>query len=815
MKNIFKYLGIAVLLGGMLVSCAQEKINHPTEAGIPDATAIEPVISVDQETNQVSFELPKGTVGYIPVWLFQDKTGEWTQYAAQNGLKKIFISAGDYAVRMHLINRNGMSPNYVEKTFHIENTLINFGKYDSMLTGGESKVWRIDNSVAAHMGCGEPGTNGTNWWSANPDDKKDWGVYDNRMTFALEGNAYTFDPGDAGTIYVHNSITDSPYGEYNTNDGNDYLYPVEAQTSEWKWEVEGDDLYLVLPAKTYFPYYSNMDFVNNPRMKVESMTTKSISLIHDNGSIAWHFILTSSAGEVKFKGFKYNSEYNLWKPVDDNNAFEITNTYYAHGGSWEAYPEGSMTYTHSGSKWVINLPYESDQMWQAQFHIKAAGISLSADKTYDFSCIVNSTTSFEGVEMKVTTMSDNGALFEQRPSVTAYEDCILWASNVPGLDIAEGDFKLVFDFGGCRENTEITITDIVIKDHANDDGTVLPAPEEPGEVVVPEEYKYDSDSNLWKPADADHSYSYHYAPGWEKIDNPETVQTGNEYKLTLPVATSAQWQNQFFIIPTVNIPVAAAESYDFSVVLNASNDIKGVTVKLTDIASDENFLFTERVDLTAFEDYILDLSDVKLNEKKDAEGIKMVFDFGGNPENTEVTIKRIVLKDHSVSDGTHQGGSTGGMDTSGTDIWDNSKVTYTWWYSDASWSGKLTPEITTMDKGWKVVIPDGIGGSEWQGQTHFTLDAPAYAAKTYDFCVTLNSSADCTCTVKLAWEGNDTEHAIFYDGNVKVTAYEDFKYIVSGKAPDVDYDKIALFIDLGRTPAGSEVEIKDIHLYEH
>ena len=130
----------------------------------------------------------------------------------------------------------------------------------------------------------------------------------------------------------------------------------------------------------------------------------------------------------------------------------------------------------------------------------------------------------------------------------------------------------------------------------------------------------------------------------------------------------------------------------------------------------------------------------------------------------------------AIDDGTHKGAASGenpggGLDTSGTDIWDNAKVSYTWWYSMADWSGTLTPEISTISNGWKVVIPAGIGGSEWQGQTHFTLDAPASAAKKYDFCVTLNSSAACTCTVKLAWEGNDKDHAFFYDGNVALSAY--------------------------------------------
>lgn len=634
MKHIFRYLGVTLLLAGIISACSPEKITHPSEAGIPSATQIEPVISVDQEINQVTFALPAGTKGLIPVWLFQDKTGDWTQYSAQNGLKKIFTTAGDYSVRMHLMNSNGMSPDFVQKTFHIDNTIMNFDKYNTMLTGGSQKEWRIDNSVAGHMGCGPSGTSGTEWWSANPDDKKDWGVYDNRMTFVLEGNVYQFDPGAAGTIYVNTGISSEPYGSHNTNDGNDYLYPVEAQTAEWSWEVDGEDLYLILPANTYWPYYANVDFIANPRFKVESISTKSADLVIDNGEIAWHFTITSGAAEVKFNGFNYNHEANLWKPVD-----------------------------------------------------------------------------------------------------------------------AEGA----------------------------------------------------------------HSYSFFYAPGWTQIADPEVSCAGGKYTFSLPSATSEQWQAQCFIIPTTDLPLSAATNYDFSCILNSSTDIKKVTLKLTDTANDGNFLFTENVNLTAFEDYVFYLSDLP---GIDAAAVKMVFDFGGNPDNTEVTIKRIVLKDHAIDDGTHKGGASGenpggGLDTSGTDIWDNAKVSYTWWYSMADWSGTLTPEISTISNGWKVVIPAGIGGSEWQGQTHFTLDAPASAAKKYDFCVTLNSSAACTCTVKLAWEGNDTDHAFFYDGNVALSAYEDFQYIQSGVSPDADYDKLALFIDLGRTPAGAEVEIKDIHLYEH
>ena len=811
MKHIFRYLGVTLLLAGIISACSPEKITHPSEAGIPSATQIEPVISVDQEINQVTFALPAGTKGLIPVWLFQDKTGDWTQYSAQNGLKKIFTTAGDYSVRMHLMNSNGMSPDFVQKTFHIDNTIMNFDKYNTMLTGGSQKEWRIDNSVAGHMGCGPSGTSGTEWWSANPDDKKDWGVYDNRMTFVLEGNVYQFDPGAAGTIYVNTGISSEPYGSHNTNDGKDYLYPVEAQTAEWSWEVDGEDLYLILPANTYWPYYANVDFIANPRFKVESISTKSADLVIDNGEIAWHFTITSGAAEVKFNGFNYNHEANLWKPVDAEGAHSYS-FFYAPGWTQIADPEVSC----AGGKYTFSLPSATSEQWQAQcFIIPTTDLPLSAATNYDFSCILNSSTDIKKVTLKLTdTTNDGNFLFTENVNLTAFEDYVFYLSDLPGIDAAA--VKMVFDFGGNPDNTEVSVSNIVLKDHAIDDGTVLPSvPEEP--VAGPEEYKYDSEANLWKAADAAHSYSFFYAPSWSQLPDPEVENNGNEYLLKLPSATFAQWQAQFHIIPDSPVALESSKSYDFSVVLNSTTDIRAVTLKLTENGNDDNFLFTENVNLTAFEDYIFDLSDLP---GIDAAAVKMVFDFGGNPDNTEVTIKRIVLKDHAIDDGTHKGGASGenpggGLDTSGTDIWDNAKVSYTWWYSMADWSGTLTPEISTISNGWKVVIPAGIGGSEWQGQTHFTLDAPASAAKKYDFCVTLNSSAACTCTVKLAWEGNDKDHAFFYDGNVALSAYEDFQYIQSGVSPDADYDKLALFIDLGRTPAGAEVEIKDIHLYEH
>ena len=56
MKRILSIFGISVLV----FSCSVEEINHPSEADAPLAARFEPVISVNQETNQVTFSLPSG-----------------------------------------------------------------------------------------------------------------------------------------------------------------------------------------------------------------------------------------------------------------------------------------------------------------------------------------------------------------------------------------------------------------------------------------------------------------------------------------------------------------------------------------------------------------------------------------------------------------------------------------------------------------------------------------------------------------------------------------------------------------------------------
>ncbi len=828
MKNIFKHICLAVLTLAAFAACAPEEIVHPTEAGIVKASSVEPVITVDQETNLVTFSIPAGTKAVIPVWQFQDKKGEWTVYSSRDGLQKTYASAGDYAVRMYLMNASGVSADYVEKTFHINNTIMNFDKFVTFMTGGlsdSSKEWRIDNAKAGHMGCGPSGTTGTEWWSAQPDEKKSFGVYDSRMTFSSD-HGYIFDPGDAGTVYVNWGVKKPQYTPYWDGTETDYTAPAELQVRGFEFEVEGDDLYIVFPAGTLWPYLPNDEFIDNPRLKVESMTAKEMELISDNGNIAWHFSLTSGAAEKVFDGYKYKADSNMWKPIDDNSDFEITSMYYAHGNSWETYPDGSMTYTHEGAKWAVSLPYESDQQWQAQFHIQPSSLPLSASMSYDFSCIINSSTSFKGVTIKLTDNSDDGNfLFAETVEVLAFEDYVFYLTGLEGIDAA--NTKLVFDFGGCRENTEILIRNIVLKDHAVDDGTVLPdvGPDEPDTPEEGAHYDVDNaETNFWLSSNVDFTYWYS-AGDWSGQLTPEYEWINGDqkdFRIVIPEGIGgSEWQGQSHF--TIEHEATADKTYDFCATVNATES-STVTVKLAWEGNDNDnaFFYVNDFQVTAFEDCTFKMPAIYPKDKDgnaiDYDRIALFFDFGRTPAGTEVEIKDVCFQEHQEPQGGNPDDPSGR--TGGIELWDASKVTVTYWYSAGDWSGALTPDIAEIENGWSVVIPEGIGGSEWQGQTHFTLDAGAKADCTYDFKVVLNSSADCVATVKLAWEGNDNDNFFFYENNVQLKAYEDITFVKSEIFPKdkdgnaIDYDRIALFIDLGRTPAGETVEIKGLSFQE-
>ena len=282
MKKINYILGAFAAVAMSLASCSPEDFDSVDENGLPLAKDAKVTATVDQTINQVTFKLEGN--GVYPIW-FMDEAA--TSYSTQNGLKKIYSNAGDYEMKYRVGNRNGFSQGIGSVTFHIDNSLVDMTKYTTLLSG---KTWRIAKDVQGHLGCGEPGTDGLGWFSAAPNEKEGTGLYDDEITFTADGS-YTYNPGADGLVLVNTGCT---VIDGNPGNGEDFDATASQQTATYTIEGRGNDVYLVLPEHTFFPYISGDNQYNKPEFRIESITGSELVLIYDDGNIAWPAISTCS-----------------------------------------------------------------------------------------------------------------------------------------------------------------------------------------------------------------------------------------------------------------------------------------------------------------------------------------------------------------------------------------------------------------------------------------------------------------------------------------------------------------------------------------
>ncbi|MBQ7020446.1 MAG: hypothetical protein IJN30_05530 [Bacteroidales bacterium] len=800
--KIFRYMALA-LAAVVTMGCAKEYMEVDPDK-VPTASELQVKIDVDQATNYVTFSIENE--GMVPMWLFGEEQIDGKpnkKYAyTGNGLELRIRDAGTHSVEVKAFNAHGVSVGSKVVDFTLENTYrdpFDPSKYVTFFAGSDQKVWEWNSTVKGHMGCGEPGTEGTNWWSAGPDEKKDCGLYDDRLTFTKDMK-YTYNPGEGGTVYVNK---DSGYGaELNPNDGNDYQVPIEGFTTSYSFENAWNDagieeVYLVLPANTNLSYIPNPDALADPRYRIlEGTNTKKIALSHDNGSISWkyEFIVEGSAkpadpkpdpGEVVFDP---NSDRNLWKSAVMDVSFWFANN------DWGQIENPA--YTVDGNKHTIVIPEGiGTQRWQGQMVFNNTGIVTSADKTYDFQLVLNSTADHSGVTIKLTQQDDDNVFFfEDAHAVTAYEEFKYQVKGVQGVNLTNA--KLVLDFGGATPGATFEIKDIVLQEHI-EGGASGPAPFDPS-----------SPDNLWNSAVTTDHHFYFANNDWGAIENATVTSDGGTHTFVLPDGLGGQqWQGQFFFQNT-GLKSEAAKTYDFHLVLNSTADHPGVTVKLCSQTDDGAIITDGRYALTAYEDFVL---DVYAAPGIDCENLKLVFDFGGGQGGSTVVVKDIVFREAKTVGGGGGGSNEPVFDPADpNNLWNSAVTTdHHFWFANNDW-GEIDPATVTSDGGTHTfVLPDGIGGQQWQGQFFFqNTGLKSEAAKTYDFYLVMNSDADHPgVTVKLC--AQDDDGAIITDGRYALSAYEDFELKVTG-AQGIDCENLKLVFDFGGGQGGSTVVVKDI-----
>jgi hypothetical protein len=776
-------------------ACSPDEFEGADPAGLPTAGGADFQMTVDQETNQmVATYTP--SAGTYPVWII-----DGASYSTLQEVGYTNTEAGTHTIELRIGNRNGISQAGVKKSFTFNETKVDWSADFRRITG---KEWRIENKSPQHFGCGPVGTAGTEWWSAGADEKKAFGIYDDRITFTAEtnkGGNYSYNAGADGLTYVNKGT------KWANGASEDVDVTLGNQDATWNFEAkdwtnaDGEAIsgqkYVHLAANTAFPYISTDSQYADPLFRVEQLTASKMVLIYDapDGSIAWRYVFTSAAAEKPFEGFDANSDFNLWKKATIEMGY-----YYAPGWAQIADP----VMKEDGGSYLFALPEATFDRWQCQIAFNT-DIAVSASNNYDFSVVLNSSKDVRAM-VKLTQRDDDGNFFfADEVDLKAGEDFVFWKSNMPGIDAPQ--MKLVLDFGGNEAGTDVEVRNIVLKDHANDDGTVLPDQQGGGdEPVATVDWDYNSPANLWKAVDDGtlfDAFGYWFADnGWSQIPNDECVHNGDTYEITLPDGMGgSQWQGQFHI--DTKLTASAAKAYNFYMVMEADNDCPGVTIKLTD-SGDTNFFCEGRHDVKADEPFIFKLTGATLKEGVDATAIRLFFDFGGSPAGTHVKISKIYFEE-SVS-----------MNYDDADnLWkavdDGSMFdAFGYWFADNGWSQIPNSDCIHNGDTYEITLPDGMGGSQWQGQFHIDTKLTASGSKAYNFQLVLEADNDCPgVTIKLT-DAGDTN--FFCEGRHDIIADEPYVYTLKGATlkEGNDATAIRLFFDFGGSPAGTHVKISKI-----
>lgn len=501
-----------------------------------------------------------------------------------------------------------------------------------------------------------------------------------------------------------------------------------------------------------------------------------------------------------------------WDPAEDTNLWRTANKgnisfWYAPGWAQIADP---VYQVDDEGNFTVSLGSATTDQWQAQMFIADLGLATTSDKTYDFQVILASNKEHPGVTVKLVSASDDGVFyFDGRHALKANKDYLYQMVSMPGQDIAE--LKLVFDFGGNADATDIEIKNIIFSEH-QENHTIE-------ETAGPTKWNADIEANMWKSAVHNQISCWFADNGWSQIADPVWTEKDGAYEITIPPGMGAsQWQGQFAVNHT-GIALVSGKKYDFQFVLKSDAAHPGVTIKPcngVDGASDTPFMADAKHVLEAGKEYIYQLADV---EGKDIPDLKIVFDFGGGAEGALVEIKDIIIcehqEDHVVFVPEVDPNENTLFDpTAAENLWLGAKKDEMFYYYAPGWEKIADPSIVADGDNYFTLMLPTATTEQWQAQVAFCkLGISTTGGKKYDFQVILNSNNDLPgVTIKLTHADND--NVFYFADKHAVTGGKDFVYQMSNlegqDIPDLD-----LFFDFGGNPDATEVEIKDIIIQEH
>ena len=622
----------------LMAACSPDYIT-PDQAKLPQAADFDVQVEVNQETNYVTFNMNNN--GIVPVWIVgatdpidnangSKVTGKNYAYTG-NGLLLRFRDEGKHTVEVKAYNAHGISVGSQMVEFTLNNTYrdpFDPAPYIKALSDGSTKTWEWNHTVAGHFGCGPFGGTGTEWWSAGAEEKKDWSLYDDKITFGADGS-YVYDPGD-GQLYVNaNSGVKSEYAT-----GEDYLVPWEKTTAtysvESSWNDAGvEEIYITLPKGTPMSYVADQTELDDPRYLVlESKPAdmkkclKLVANLKTSGNpdgIAWHyeFVKEGSAGGDVTDPL-YGKTSKTWVLDSEANG-------HIGCGPDQSNPAG----------WWAAGPNE-----KAGFGLYDDEITFYADGKYVFN---------PGADGKIYINKDVTAI---GPGTTQSEDYDIDWTVQESTYTLNGDvltFPEGVVIGYVANNESVTNPTYVITENTEDKLVIVANFSGISWQYIykpkPDVFDVDGPGNFWKSASV--SMTYWYSPSdWSGGLNPETeTLENNGLKVVIPEGIGGnEWQGQ--TVFHTDIPMSASKTYDFCVTVEADQDIPAMTFKLAWEGNDNDHaaFYVNDFAVEAGEPATFKMESVVPDV--DYDKVVLFVDLGRCTAGTTVTLTKICLQEH-------------------------------------------------------------------------------------------------------------------------------------------------------------------------
>lgn len=637
MKTTLKYIALS-MSAALMAACSPDYIT-PDQAKLPQAADFDVQVEVNQETNYVTFNMNNN--GIVPVWIVgatdpidnangSKVTGKNYAYTG-NGLLLRFRDEGKHTVEVKAYNAHGISVGSQMVEFTLNNTYrdpFDPAPYIKALSDGSTKTWEWNHTVAGHFGCGPFGGTGTEWWSAGAEEKKDWSLYDDKITFGADGS-YIYDPGD-GQLYVNaNSGIKSEYAT-----GEDYLVPWEKTTAtysvESNWNDAGvEEIYITLPKGTPMSYVADQTELDDPRYLVlESKPAdmkkclKLVANLKTSGNpdgIAWHyeFVKEGSAGGGVTDPL-YGKTSKTWVLDSEANGHIGCGPDQANAAGW----------------WAAG-PDE-----KAGFGLYDDEITFYADGKYVFN---------PGADGKIYINKEVTAI---GPGTTQSEDYDIDWTVQESTYTLNGDvltFPEGVVIGYVANNESVTNPTYVITENTEDKLVIVANFSGISWQYIykpkPDVFDVDGPGNFWKSASV--SMTYWYSPSdWSGGLNPETeTLENNGLKVVIPEGIGGnEWQGQ--TVFHTDIPMSASKTYDFCVTVEADQDIPAMTFKLAWEGNDKDHAAFYVNDFTVEAGEPATFKMESVVPDVDYDKVVLFVDLGRCTAGTTVTLTKICMQEH-------------------------------------------------------------------------------------------------------------------------------------------------------------------------